>query len=131
MFIGYGRELYYSKYKFVITGNCVAVVDSGLVFTPVPNAERTFVYTAEAIENEIANLTAVINDVSNNTRLRNEAQNQIDVWNQVLQLNEANKNNPGNELIGQLNFSAGTSQNHSRAAGTLCVVASGAAPPHP
>ncbi|MDX2283179.1 MAG: T9SS type A sorting domain-containing protein [Bacteroidia bacterium] len=121
VFIGYGRDLYYGKYKYVAVENCAAIVDSGLVFTPVPNSERTFVYTADAIQTEIENLTVIMNDASNNPRLRNQAQNQIDVWNQILQLNEANKNNPGNELIEQFNFSAGTSQTHSKSITTTQV----------
>lgn len=121
VFIGYGRDLYYGVYKYVAVGNCAPTVDSGLVFTPVPNSERTFVYTKEAIETEIGNLTAIMNDTSNMTRLRNEAQNQIDVWNQVLQLNDVNKNNPNNELMEQFNFSGGTTQTHSKSITTTQI----------
>jgi hypothetical protein len=120
VFIGYGRDLYYGVYKYVAVENCAAIVDSGLVFTPVPNSERTFVYTKSAIEAEIGNLTAIMNDASNPPRLRNQAQNQIDVWNQVLQLNETNKSS-ANELIEQFNFSAGTTQTHSKSITTTQV----------
>ena len=110
VFIGYGRDLEYGKYKILSVDNCAIMVDSGLVFVPVEGSERKFVYTKTAIQNEIVNLEALMADTSLNVKARNEAQNQIDVWNQILQLNEDNKNNPANEVIEQLSYSAGNTQ---------------------
>jgi hypothetical protein len=109
VFIGYGTDLAYGVYPFIIAdqATCASKLDTGLVFAPV-GPPRKFAYTKTAILSDIAELEAVVADSLNvGAKTANDAQNQLDVWNQVLAMNDANVNNPDNELIGTLNFSAG------------------------
>jgi hypothetical protein len=109
VFIGYGTDLAYGVYPFIIAdqATCASKLDTGLVFAPV-GPPKKFAYTKTAILSDIAELEAVVADSLNvGAKTANDAQNQIDVWNQVLAMNDANVNNPDNELIGTLNFSAG------------------------
>ncbi|MBK9981651.1 MAG: T9SS type A sorting domain-containing protein [Saprospiraceae bacterium] len=113
VFIGFGRELYYGAYNVVDFKNCLPYIAKRLIYAPVEGSERQFVYTKDAILDNIANLQTIAVDTFQNDRHRNEAQNQIDVWNQVLQLNEDNKNNPNNDTLDLKSYSAGNTQTHS------------------
>ena len=114
VYIGFGRELYYGVYDIVDVVNCDSIIhDKRLLYAPVPNSERKFVYTEDAIRNQIAILQQFVDDTTQNDRSRNESQNQIDVWNQVLQLNADNKNNPNNDTLQLVTYSAGNTQTHS------------------
>ena len=109
VFIGYGTDLAYGVYPFIIAdqATCASKLDTGLVFAPV-GPPRKFAYTKTAILSDIAELEAVVADSMNvGAKIANDAQNQIDVWNQVLAMNDANVNNPDNESLGTLNFSSG------------------------
>ena len=109
VFIGYGTDLAYGVYPYLIADAnvCASRLDTGLIFTPV-GLPRKFAYTKTAILADIETLQAVVADsVAVGAKTANNAQNQIDVWNQVLAMNDANVNNPNNELIGTINFSAG------------------------
>jgi len=116
VFIGYGTDLNYGLYPLVrIDPNtCNAKNDTGIIYAPSGNP-RKFVYTEEAIQADIINQKAKAENLSLSVRERNEAQNQADVWEKVLALNNANKNNPNNALIENLSLSAGanTSQESS------------------
>ena len=68
-------------------------MDKALVYAPVPGSDRKFVYTESAIHSQIATLNLLAGDTLQNERVRNQSQNQIDVWEQVLALTEANKRN--------------------------------------
>jgi len=110
VFIGYGTNLEYGVYPSLVVdrNTCTVEVDTGLVFVPV--GEKTkFAYTQTAILSDIARLEAIIADSTNvGPRAANDAQNQIDVWQQTLAMNQANVNNPNNDSLGNINFSAGT-----------------------
>ena len=109
VFIGYGTDLAYGVYPLIIAdqATCASKLDTGLVFAPV-GLPRKFAYTKTAILSDIAELEAVVADSLNvGAKTANNAQNQIDVWNEVLAMNDANVNNPDNELLGTLNFSSG------------------------
>lgn len=111
VFIGYGTDLAYGVYPLIVADPnvCGSRLDTGLVFVPT-GEPRKFAYTKTAILADIAALEATVSDSTNvGARTANEAQNQIDVWNQVLAMNDSNVNNPNNVLLGTLNFSAGVS----------------------
>lgn len=116
VFIGYGTDLNYGLYPLVrIDPNtCIAKKDTGMIYAPSGNP-RKFVYTEEAIQADIITQKAKAGNLALSVRERNEAQNQADVWEKVLALNNANKNNPNNALIENLSLSAGanTSQESS------------------
>jgi hypothetical protein len=108
VFIGYGTDLNYGLYPLVrIDPNtCIAKYDTGLIYAPSGNP-RKFVYTEEAIQADILVQKAIAANESLSVRDRNVAQNQADVWEKVLAVNNANKNNPNNALIENMSFSAG------------------------
>lgn len=114
VFIGFGRELYYGVYDVIDVRDCgEAFMDRRLVYAPVAGSDRKFVYTKDAILSQIETLKLFRDDTTQNDRVRNQSQNQIDVWNQVLQLNEDNKNNPNNDTLDLVTYSAGNTQTHS------------------
>lgn len=114
VFIGFGRELYFGMYDVIAIRDCgPPFMDKALVYAPVPGSDRKFVYTESAIHSQIATLNLLAGDTLQNERVRNQSQNQIDVWEQVLALNEANKSNPGNDTLALLTYSAGNTQTHS------------------
>ncbi len=110
VFIGYGTDLAFGFYRFIAadTTTCTPKMDSGLIYTPI-GTPRRFAYTRTAILSEIDFLKGIVADTTLTPRQRNNAENQIDVWNQVLTMNEANVNNPANALIEPISFSAGVS----------------------
>ena len=114
VFIGFGRELYYGVYDVIDVKDCgPAYMDRRLVYAPVAGSDRKFVYNTAAILSEIETLKLFRDDTTQNDRVRNQSQNQIDVWEQVLALNEANKNNPDNDTLDLVTYSAGNTQTHS------------------
>lgn len=121
VFIGYGRDLGYAISENVIIQNCSVSIDSGLIFVPIEGTESTFAYRTSNIQTEIADLTLKANDVSLSSKARNEAANQIDVWNQVLTMNAANKANPNNVSMGGMNFTGDVGQTYSESITTSTV----------
>ncbi len=109
VFIGYGPEMQYGVYKQIVIdqNTCVAGYDTGLVYAPT-GVYRDFVYTKSGILTDMANQQAIVDNPANTARTRNEAQNQIDVWNQVLAMNDANINNPNNATLNSISFSGNT-----------------------
>lgn len=109
VFIGYGTDLAYGVYPHIVADPnvCGSRLDTGLIFRPV-GQPRKFAYTKSAILAEIQNLQVLVGDSMNvGARVANDAMNQIDVWNQVLAMNDSNVNNQTNEVLGTLNFSSG------------------------
>lgn len=109
VFIGYGTNMEYGVYPYLVADrdSCVIRVDTGLVFVPVGEPTK-FAYTKTAILSDIQRLEAIVADSANvGARVANDAQNQIDVWQQTLAMNDANINNPDNDSLGNINFSAG------------------------
>jgi hypothetical protein len=108
VFIGYGTDLNYGVYRHMVIdqNTCLAKTDTSLIYTPT-GSPRKFAYTEEAIQSDILAQKAIADNPANSVRERNLAQNQIDVWEKVLAMNNANKNNPNNVLLENLSFSAG------------------------
>lgn len=108
VYAGYGTDLNYGLYTNVVAdpNTCVAKLDTGLIYSPT-GTPRDFVYTEEQIQAQILEQQALADNTALGVRARNEAQNQADVWQKVLAMNAANKNNPNNSIIQSLSFSAG------------------------
>lgn len=112
VFIGYGTDLNYGVYQGIkINPNtCTAFQDTALIYAPTGNP-RKFAWTEEQIQEDIVTQQAIADNPAYAVRARNEAQNQVDVWKQVLALNNANKNNPNNQLLESFSFSSGANSN--------------------
>ena len=108
VFIGYGITLAYGVYEYleVDPNTCSTRLDTGLIYAPTGDVVK-FAYTKTAILSDIDSLQVKVDNTALSVKTRNDAQNQIDVWNQVLALNDENINNPNNELLDVINFSAG------------------------
>ncbi|MCB0854446.1 MAG: hypothetical protein KDD63_19625, partial [Bacteroidetes bacterium] len=117
VFIGYGTDLAYGVYPFIVVDAavCGSRLDTGLIYAPV-GLPRKFTYTKSAILSNITQLEAIVADSAIvGAKAANDAQNQIDVWQQVLTMNQQNIDNPSNELIEVLSFSAGSSESRQSA----------------
>lgn len=115
VFIGYGTDLAYGVYPFlkIEPGACSSTLDTGLIYHPVGEPRR-FAWTKSAILDDMTLLASIVADSSNvGAKAANNALNQIDVWTQVLAMNDANINNPGNEVLGTVGFSAGVGNTQS------------------
>jgi len=113
VFIGFGRDLYYGIYDVVDFRECTAFIESRLVYAPVPGTDRKFVYSEEDILADIANQQAIVDDTLRTSKDRSTAQSQKSVWEQVLALNEENINNPDNDTLQLLTYSAGNTQTYT------------------
>lgn len=114
IFIGYGTDLAYGKYKTVEFDfdSCKSDVTERLIYAPT-GIPRRFTYTEDGIRDEIASLRLIVEDsMANDIRSISNADNQIKVWEQVLALNAGNKAN-ASELIDQISFFAGSDDNSS------------------
>lgn len=106
VFVGYGTDLAYGVTNRVIidSSTCQAKLKpAGLVYMPI-GQPRQFYYTKSEILDQITLQQSIGNDTTMPVRVRNNAQNQVDVWNKVLALNEANINNPNNVQIGAVSY---------------------------
>lgn len=105
VFVGYGTDLAYGVTSEVrIDSTCQAYLHPvGLAYMPI-GQPRQFYYTKSEILDQIAQQQLFVDDTTLSVRARNDAQNQIDVWNRVLALNEANINNPNNVQIGAVSY---------------------------
>ena len=108
VFIGYGNTLAYGIYEYleIDPNTCSTRLDTGLIYAPTGNPVK-FAYTKTAILSDIDALQIKVDNTALSTKTRNDAQNQIDVWNQVLALNDENVTNPNNTVLELINFSAG------------------------
>ncbi|MBK9105684.1 MAG: T9SS type A sorting domain-containing protein [Saprospiraceae bacterium] len=102
VFIGYGYDLNYGKYRVIDfeQGACAAVENERLVYSlrgSGQDAYRRFVLTEGGIRNDIANLETKLNDPDQRTRANTKY--QIDAWKKVLAANDSVKLN-ATELIG-------------------------------
>jgi len=93
VFIGYGETRYYGITDEVVYSNCGVEIVEGLVYYSDPMAASAFVKTENGILADIAIQQGIVDDTSLSDLVRTRAQNQIDVWNQVLDLNNQNKAN--------------------------------------
>ena len=100
IFIGFGNTLALGLYERlrINESTCQVIQDMGLIYAPLDTTQ--FIYTRTNIEQDITAKQAIADDPERSVRERNNAQNQIDVWNQVLEMNTANINNPDNQPLG-------------------------------
>ncbi|MBX2890857.1 MAG: T9SS type A sorting domain-containing protein [Saprospiraceae bacterium] len=105
VFVGYGTDLAYGVTSEVrIDSTCQAYLHPvGLAYMPI-GQPRQFYYTKSEILDQIAQQQLIVDDTTLSVRARNDAQNQVDVWNKVLALNDANINNPNNVQIGAVSY---------------------------
>lgn len=108
VFMGYGTDLDYGIYRIIRQDakTCLTSLDSGLVYAPSSNA-RTFFMTEEQLLDDIAYQRSVSARTDTTVKARNLAANQADVWEKILAMNKANKDNPSNSLIKNITFGKG------------------------
>lgn len=108
VFMGYGTDLDYGIYRMIRQDakTCLTSLDSGLVYAPSSNA-RTFFMTEEQLLDDIAYQRSVSARTDTTVKARNLAANQADVWEKILAMNKANKDNPSNSLIKNITFGKG------------------------
>ncbi|SOE22399.1 hypothetical protein SAMN06298216_2838 [Spirosomataceae bacterium TFI 002] len=121
LFIGYGIDLVYGVSRNVNIKNNVIIIDTGLVYAPIPETMKRFVLTKAAILQDIEQQTAIMNNINLSNKDRATAEYQIDTWNKTLQLNETNIAqaiaNPAGKLnvgTGPVTFSAGSNDSFSK-----------------
>lgn len=114
VFVGYGTDLAYGVTSEVRTDStCQAYLHPvGLAYMPI-GQPRQFYYTKSEILDQIAQQQFFVDDTTLSVRARNDAQNQVDVWNRVLALNDANINNPNNVQIGAVSYGTVPSSHES------------------
>lgn len=110
VFIGYGTDVSYGiGPAFIIeSSTCKNKLDTVLVYGYSNSSTvREFAYTHSRIQTELETLKVIVADSSTvGPKVANNAQNQIDVWNQVLALNDSIVNSPNNEIVeATVNFS--------------------------
>lgn len=100
VFVGYGTDLEVGVFEryFIDKNTCTVAMDTGLVYAPV-GEPRKFVKSTKTIQQDLETLAAQVADEGRTVEQRNNDQNQIDVWNQVLAMNQANINASDNELL--------------------------------
>lgn len=113
LFVGYGIDLAYGFAKNLKIVNNEIVIDTSLIYRPLIETKREFFLTKTGILNDIAIQQAKVNDSLNYTiPERANAQYQINVWQQVLDKNDANIAAaallPGENMT----FSGGASQDY-------------------
>lgn len=110
VFIGYGTDLAYGVYPYLKIDGCASKLDTGLIYLPV-GVPREFALTKTEISALITDLEATVADSLNvGADSANVAQNQIDVWKQVLAMNDANVSNPDNVPLGNKQFGSGQTE---------------------
>lgn len=120
IFVGYSRTLEYGVFPNVALDGCSYRIDTSLIFIPLE--AKPFSFTKSGILADILRLEGIVAD-SNAVGVKKsaEAKYQIDLWNEVLALNEANINNPDNVPLPNVEeggFSGGTSKTYSTTLGT-------------
>lgn len=114
LFVGYGSDMWYGVMETLQFDSCPYRISKNLIFTPKENSTRQFVYTQKDILNDIEAKKAALATPGLTARDSANAMYQIDVWNKVLAMNEANKQNPDLSSATQKSFGAGTQQTHSK-----------------
>ncbi|MFT5886015.1 MAG: hypothetical protein ACI9IP_002479 [Arcticibacterium sp.] len=109
LFVGYGIDLAYAKSRNVSIQNNTVVVDTSIVYRPLPETLKQFFLTKSGIVQDIITQQALVNDSINNTvAKRATAQYQIDVWQQVLSQNDANITAAASQTGNLYEFNAGS-----------------------
>ncbi len=109
LFIGYGMDLNYGITESIRFNACSYVIDSGLIFSPVNGSTREFRFTKKEILEDINARQAELATPGFTTRDSANAQYQINVWNQVLALNDSNITHPNETGASTVNFGSSAS----------------------
>ncbi|MBL0082382.1 MAG: T9SS type A sorting domain-containing protein [Saprospiraceae bacterium] len=112
LFVGYGYDVAYGVYRQIVVDDdsCKVRIEKNLVYRPIktPESIREFALDESGILSEIERLQKDVDNTALPVKTRADAQNQIKVWNQVLELNEKNKNTASASLDPNISFSGGT-----------------------
>lgn len=101
LYMGYSSTMAFGTYPLVTISETLPIevkVDSALMFGLVPGTAAPFYYSKADILNDIQ----IQQNIADNTtvpRVKQEALNQIKVWQQVLEKDSININNPTNEPL--------------------------------
>jgi len=119
IFVGYSRTLDYGVFPNVAFDGCSYRIDTSLIY--ITRETKPFSLTKDGILADIIRLEQVVAD-SNIVGIDKSAaaKYQIDLWNEVLALNEANINNPDNAPLPNVSegrFSGGTSKTYATTLG--------------
>ncbi len=109
LFIGYGMDLNYGVTESIKFSACSHVIDTGLIFSPVNGTIREFRFTKKEILEDINDRQAELATTGFTTRDSANAQYQINVWNQVLALNDSNITHPNETGASTVNFGSSAS----------------------
>ena len=111
LFVGYGYDVAYGVFRQIVIDDdsCKVRIEKNLVYRPIktPESIREFALDESGILSEIERLQKDVDNTSLPIKTRADAQNQIKVWNQVLELNEKNKNTASASLDPNISFSGG------------------------
>ncbi len=108
VYLGYSSSIAYGTYPVVTISASlprVVKVDSALMFGLIPNSAAPFYYSKADIIRDIGIQQSIVANTTIN-RTRQEARNQIKVWQQVLEKDSININNPSNQPL--MNPTGGT-----------------------
>ena len=111
VFIGYGYDMSYGKYKVVDfdTSKCTAESTERMVYAVKnsgPDTYRKFVLTESGIRNDIAFQKSLMEDETLDERTRINAANQMNAWERILADNDSIVAN-ANEVLSSPTFSGG------------------------
>ncbi|MBK8701233.1 MAG: T9SS type A sorting domain-containing protein [Saprospiraceae bacterium] len=112
LFVGYGYDVAYGVFRQIVIDDdsCKVRIEKNLVYRPIktPESIREFALDESGILLEIERLQKDVDNTALPVKTRADAQNQIKVWNQVLELNEKNKNTATVSLDPNISFSGAT-----------------------
>lgn len=123
IFVGYSRTMDYGVFPNVVIDGCSFRIDTSLIF--ISKEAKPFSFAKDGILADIIRLEGIVAD-SNSVGIRVSAgaQYQINLWKEVLALNEENINDPSNVPLPNVTegkFSGGTSKNYSTTLGTTAT----------
>lgn len=104
IYMGYSSDIAYGIFPNVVinTSPTLSVEkDSSVIFGVVPGSAAPFYYSKRDILNDIAQRQTIINSPDSSPKLKHEALSQIRIWQQVLEKDSININNPSAEVITQ------------------------------
>lgn len=114
LFVGYGIDLAYGFSRRVSIQNGQVSVDTGIVYRPLLETKKDFFLTKQGILEDISLKQTIVNDSLNySIPQRANAQYQINVWQQVLDKNNANIAAAALQTGTPINFNGGSSQGYN------------------
>nr|MBX2870888.1 HYR domain-containing protein [Saprospiraceae bacterium] len=108
IFIGVGRTLQYGVAESLVfdPNTCTTRLEKRLAFRAT-GEQAKFALTEQQIRQDIINQQSLADNPAQDPLLRSRARSQVKTWNQVLQLNEQNKQQAINGANGAVNTFAG------------------------